>query len=134
MRRLASCLSSYHVGVWEVVMILVMLGVLVVIAAPWIMRRFPTGGAGWQSGTMLVTGVSPRPDDVTGEQFVTITGVINGPTVAEHVVYQRLAVDVNQWPTMGQLFPVAYSAKNPDNWRFTADAPPPPPPPGPIEY
>jgi hypothetical protein len=114
-------------------MILVMLGVLAVIAAPWIMRRFPTGGAGWQSGTMLVTGVSPRPDDVTGEQFVTITGVINGPTVAEHVVYQRLAVDVNQWPTMGQLFPVAYSAKNPDNWRFTADAPPPPPP-GPIEY
>jgi hypothetical protein len=74
----------------------------------------------------MVTGVSPRPDDLTGEQFVTITGVINGPTVNEHVVYQRLAVDVDQWPTMGQLFPVRYSPKNPDNWGF---APPPPPSP-----
>ena len=68
-------------------------------------------------GTLLVTGVSPRPD-VAGEQFVTITGVINGPTVNEHVVYQRLAVDVEQWPTMGTTFPVVYSPKNPDNWSF----------------
>jgi hypothetical protein len=114
--------------VWEIAMILVMLGVLVAIAAPWIMRRRPVG-TDWQHGQLLVTGVSPRPDE-TGEQFVTITGVINGPTVDEHVVYQRLAVDVNQWPTMGQLFPVAYSPKNPDNWRF---APPEGlPPQGPI--
>ena len=55
-------------------------------------------------GTLLVTGVSPRPD-AAGEQFVTITGVINGPTVNEHVVYQRLAVDVEQWPTMGDCSP-----------------------------
>jgi len=34
------------------------------------------------------------------------------------VVYQRLAVDVNAWPTMGQLMPVVYSPKNPDNWFF----------------
>lgn len=107
-------------------MILVLVGALVAIAAPWIMRRRSPGGgggAGWPSGTLLVTGVSPRPDDVTGEQFVTITGVIHGPTVTEHVVYQRLAVDVGQWPTMGQQFSVVYSAKNPDNWRF-AQGPP----------
>ena len=61
-------------------------------------------------GTLLVTGVSPRPD-AAGEQFVTITGVINGPTVNEHVIYQRLAVDVDNWPTMGELFPVVYSPK-----------------------
>jgi hypothetical protein len=107
-------------------MILVMVGVLIVIAGPWLMRRRGPG-ADWPSGTLLVTGVSPRPD-ATGEQFVTITGVINGPTVNEHVVYQRLAIDVDSWPTMGQMFPVAYSAKNPDNWRFAQQDGPPPPP------
>jgi hypothetical protein len=106
-------------------MILVLVGALVVIAAPWIMRRRPVA-VDWPSGTLLVTGVSPRPD-TTGEQFVTITGVINGPTVAEHVVYQRLAVDFDQWPAIGQTFPVAYSPKNPDNWRFAPQEGPPPP-------
>jgi hypothetical protein len=107
-------------------MVLVMIGVLAVIAAPWIRRRRGVGND-WAQGQLLVTGVSPRPDDLTGEQFVTITGVINGPTVNEHVVYQRLAVDVDQWPTMGQLFPVMYSPKNPDNWGFAPQEGPPPP-------
>ena len=75
-------------------------------------------------GNLLVTGVSPRPDE-SGRQFVTITGVINGPTVNEHVVYQRLEVDVDEWPTMGQLFPVVYAPKNPDKWAFAPSAPPP---------
>jgi hypothetical protein len=75
-------------------------------------------------GTMLVTGVSPKPE-AAGPQFVTITGVINGPTVAEHVIYQRLEVDVDDWPTMGQTFPVVYSPKNPDKWAFApSEAPP----------
>ena len=64
----------------------------------------------------VITGVSPRPQ-ATGEQFVTVTGVINGPTVNEHVVYWRYAVDVEHWPSMGELIPVVYSPKNPDNWR-----------------
>ncbi len=108
------------VVMWEFAMVLLLIGALVLLAAPWIRKRQGRGGGvanGWQSGNLLVTGVSPRPD-ATGEQFVTITGVINGPTVAEHVVYQQLAVDVNDWPTMGQLIPVVYSPKNPDNWRF----------------
>ena len=47
-------------------------------------------------------------------------------------IYQRMAVDVEQWPTMGQLIPVVYSTKNPDKWGFGSDeAPPPPPPPPP---
>lgn len=98
-------------------MLLLLIGAIVVLAAPWIMRRRGVGGE-IAHGTLLVTGVSPRPGGVTGEQFVTISGVINGPTVNEHVVYQRLAVDVEQWPTMGQLIPVVYSAKNPDSWSF----------------
>jgi hypothetical protein len=108
----------------EFALIVVFLGAMAVVAAPWIRRRMATPRGEVASGTLLVTGVSPRPD-ADGEQFVTISGVINGPTMAEHVVYQRMVVDVNDWPSMGQLIPVVYSPKNPDNWRF---APPEAPP------
>jgi hypothetical protein len=111
----------------EFAVVLVLLGALAILAAPWIRRRRGIG-SDWVTGTMVVTGVSPRPDDLTGQQFATITGVMNGPTVNEHVVYQRLAVDVDQWPTMGQLFDVVYSPKNPDNWTFAPHHGPPPPP------
>lgn len=118
-------------------MLLLLIGAIALLAAPWIMRSRGVRGEVAQ-GTLLVTGVSPRPTDVTGEQFVTISGVINGPTVNEHVVYQRMAVDVDNWPTMGALFPVVYSPKNPDNWNFAPpeqppmpDRPPMPPPPPP---
>ena len=96
-------------------MLLLLVGALVLVIGPRLRRRGPGNDAA--TGTLLVTGVSPRPD-AAGEQFVTITGVINGPTVNEHVVYQQMAVDVNDWPTMGQLLPVVYSPKNPDNWHF----------------
>ena len=102
-------LQSYHDRVWEFGVLLVLVGAIALLAAPWIMRRRGLRGE-LAHGTLLVTGVSPRPD-ATGEQFVTITGVINGPTVNEHVIYQRMAVDVNNWPTMGELFPVVYSPK-----------------------
>lgn len=110
-------MQSYHVCVWEIVVIILIVGALVVLAAPWL-RRKPNG----ESGTLLVTGVSPRPD-VTGEQFVTIAGVISGPTVNEHEVYGRMAIDVTQWPTVGQLISVVYSPKNPDNWNFAPTPP-----------
>jgi hypothetical protein len=109
--------------VLQIVIIVVLIGALIALAAPWIMRRRGTG-ADWVNGNLLVTGVSPRPD-AAGEQFVTITGVINGPTVDEHVVYQRLAIDVEHWPIMGQLYPVMYAPRNPDKWAF---APPQPAP------
>jgi hypothetical protein len=113
---------------WEFAVLLLIIGALVLVLGPRFMRnRGPRGEMA--QGTLLVTGVSPRPD-ATGEQFVTISGVINGPTVNEHVVYQRLAVDVDSWPTMGQLMPVMYSPKNPDSWFFAPPAQPPgvPPP------
>ncbi len=106
-------------SVWEFFVLLLIVGALVLIIGPRFMKRGPRPGSALAYGTLLVTGVSPRPD-ADGEQFVTITGVISGPTVREHVVYQRLALDVNNWPTMGQLFDVAYSPKNPDNWRFAS--------------
>ena len=107
-------------------MLVLLVGVVVLIAAPWIMRRrgIRGGPGGMAHGDLLVTGVSPRPDE-SGRQFVTITGVINGPTVNEHIVYQRLEVDVDEWPTMGQLFPVVYAPNNPDKWAFAPSEPPP---------
>ena len=109
---------------WEFAVLLLIIGALVLVVGPRFMRRGPRGEA--LQGTLLVTGVSPRPD-ATGQQFVTISGVINGPTVDEHVVYQRMAVDVDSWPTMGQLIPVVYSPKNPDNWNFAPPEPTDPP-------
>ena len=99
----------------ELASVLLIVGALALIVGPRLMRRGPRGEA--VRGTLLVTGVSPRPDD-QGQHFVTISGVIKGPTVDEHVVYQRLCVDAAHWPTMGELIPVVYSPKNPDNWSF----------------
>ncbi|OBF14245.1 hypothetical protein A5730_01835 [Mycobacterium sp. ACS4054] len=107
---------------WEFGVLILLLAVLAVALAQRFGPRGPRGEL--LNGTLLVTGVSPRPE-ATGEQFVTIAGVINGPTVSEHAVYQRMAVDADNWPTMGQLFPVVYSPKNPDNWRFAPSEPPP---------
>ena len=102
-------------GVWEFGVLFLLLAVLGVLLAQRFIQRGPRGDLA--SGTLLVTGVSPRPDAL-GEQFVTIAGVINGPTIDEHAVYQRMAVDVEHWPIVGQLMPVVYSPKNPDNWTF----------------
>jgi hypothetical protein len=96
---------------------LVLVTVLVIILAPRFIRRGPRADA--LSGTLLITGVSPRPE-AAGEQYVTITGVIDGPTINEHTVYQRMAVNVDKWPTVGELKPVVYSQRNPDNWAFAS--------------
>ena len=86
----------------------------------------PGGGGQNTSGTLLVTGVSAGAES-DGSQFVTITGVINGPTVREHEVYARMQMAVGTAPSMGQLMPVVYSAKNPDKWGIVATPPPAPP-------
>jgi hypothetical protein len=124
------------VGVWEFAVLLLLLGAIALVVVPRLRKGGPRGGPGRElmHGTLLVTGVSPRPD-ADGEQFVTISGVINGPTVNEHVVYQRMVVPVTAWPSMGQLMPVVYSPKNPDKWGFAPPEPiepPPPPPPAPY--
>lgn len=101
---------------WEFGALLLLLAVLAVFLAPRFLRSGP--GADAQDGTVLVTGVSPRPE-ATGAQYVTITGVLHGPTVDEHEVYQRYAIDVSKWPSVGDLLPVRYSPRNPDNWNLT---------------
>jgi hypothetical protein len=124
---------SYHVGVVEFAIILLLVGALVLIVGPRMMRR-RGASSDWLQGRLLITGVSPRPDGVSGEQFVTITGVINGPTLNEYTVYTRLAVDVNDWPSMGQLHDVMYSPKNPEKWAFGTRPEPLQPPPDQQPY
>ncbi|WP_407665631.1 hypothetical protein [Mycolicibacillus parakoreensis] len=105
---------------WDFWVLLLIIATIAVLAAPLLKKwRRPSDA---QEGTLLITGVSPRPDDVTGEQYVTLAGVINGPTVSEYSVYRRTAVDVADWPKMGELRPVVYSQRNPDNWQFSAAA------------
>jgi hypothetical protein len=116
-RRRDSWLQSYHGVVWEIGMLLLLVAILAMFVAPRLIRRGPS--ADQLSGTLLITGVSPRPD-AAGEQYVTITGVIDGPTVNEYTVYQRMAVNVENWPAVGDLRPVVYSQRNPDKWAFAS--------------
>ncbi|BBZ27443.1 hypothetical protein MMAD_17380 [Mycolicibacterium madagascariense] len=117
---------------FEFVVLLLIVGAIVLLLAPRIRRgRGGLGGPGAQpaQGTLLVTGVAAGPES-NGSHNVTITGVINGPTVREHEVYSRMVMNVGASPAIGQLLPVVYSPKNPDKWGFApTDAPPPPPPP-----
>ncbi|MFN8070338.1 MAG: hypothetical protein U0R66_00765 [Mycobacterium sp.] len=103
----------------EFAVLLLILGALALVVGPRLMaRRGPRGQM--VQGTLLVTGVSASKSgpDSSGQQSVTITGVINGPNVNEHVVYQQLFVDAGGAPTMGQLIPVVYAPNNPDKWFF----------------
>ena len=54
-------------------MLALVLGALALVLGPRLMRRGPRGELA--QGTLLVTGVSPRPD-VPGEQFVTLTDAV----------------------------------------------------------
>jgi hypothetical protein len=107
--------------VWEIFSVVILAAFAAGFLAPRFFRQGP--GANALSGTLLITGVSPRPD-AAGEQIVTITGVIDGPTLNEYTVYQRMTADVEKWPTVGELKPVVYSERNPDKWAFAPPGPP----------
>ncbi len=81
---------------------------LIAVLAYFLLRGYPARPAG-RSGqrTLLVTGV-PRPD--AGQQYVTTPGSSLGPRSMS--TPYRMAVDVDQWPTAGQILPVVFSPKN----------------------
>ncbi|RIS68908.1 hypothetical protein [Mycobacteroides abscessus] len=141
---------------WEFLVLLLIGGSLALLIMQMRRGRQAQPGMNAVQGTLLVTGVSPRPEGVTGEQLVTITGALNGPTVAEYITYRQIVRDVNDWPRIGDLIPVLYPLKNPDRWNILLaplpgptpqqypsgpppmenidpSPPPPPPPPGPVE-
>jgi hypothetical protein len=101
--------------VWEILSVLLLIALIVSLLAPRLLRQ--RASADSLSGTLLITGVSPRPD-APGEQYVTITGVIDGPTIRDYTVYLRMTADLEHWPTVGELKPVVYSQRNPDRWIF----------------
>ena len=105
---------------WEILSVLLLIALGLGLLAPRLFRQRPSGDS--LSGTLLITGVSPRPDAI-GEQYVTITGVIDGPTVTDYTVYQRITADVDRWPTVGELKPVVYSQRNPERWAFAPTEP-----------
>lgn len=110
----------------NLVWLLMILAALALLIVPMMRaRRGPRGEM--MRGTLLVTGVSGSKSgaDASGQQLMTITGVINGPTVNEHVVYQQMAVDAAASPRMGEIIDVVYSPKNPDNWFFAPVQQPP---------
>ncbi|WP_228003007.1 hypothetical protein [Nocardia australiensis] len=69
-----------------------------------------------ETGSLYLTGVSPRPD-APGEQFVTITGNLTGPSVPSTVVYGRFAWDVNSWPAVGDYLTVVYPTGKPERFQ-----------------
>lgn len=68
-------------------------------------------------GTLYLTGVSPRPDAV-GEQFVTLTGNLTGPTEPGTVVYGRFVWEVREWPSIGDTLTVVYPPGKPQKWQI----------------
>ncbi|WP_040737708.1 hypothetical protein [Nocardia tenerifensis] len=99
-------------------MLLIMIVALVGTVAIYLRGRGTRPPAQAETGTLYITGVSPRPHDLTGEQYVTITGNVTGPTVQGAVVYGRFAWDVNAWPAIGDVLTVAYPAGKPERWRI----------------
>lgn len=71
-----------------------------------------------EEGTLYITGVSPPPD-APGEQYVTITGKLTGPSVPGKVVYGRFVWDTKSWPATGDLLTVVYPAGKPDRWQIS---------------
>ncbi len=101
----------------QLVFIVVIVGALVSMLMMYRRGRGRFGPVNTESGTLYVTGVSPRPA-AQGEQYVTITGTISGPSVASETVYGRYAWDVNQWPSPGDAIPVAYPPGKPQHWNL----------------
>ncbi|WP_175041323.1 hypothetical protein [Nocardia terpenica] len=102
----------------QLVFVVVIAGALVGLFAMY--RRGRQGAPAFEaeSGTLRVTGVSPRPEP-QGDQYVTITGIISGPSVpAGETVYGRFAWDVNQWPSAGEDIPVVYPPGKPGQWQL----------------
>jgi hypothetical protein len=102
--------------VWEFLALLLIGGSLVLVIIQVRRGRQAQPGMNAVEGTLLVTGVSPRPEGAIGGQLVTISGALNGPTVAEYITYRQIVRDVSDWPRIGDLIPVVYSPKNPERW------------------
>jgi hypothetical protein len=99
-------------------MLLIMVAALVGLIMVYVRGRRGFQPAQPETGSLYLTGVSPRPD-AEGEQFVTITGNLTGPSVPGIVVYGRFAWDVNAWPAIGDYITVIYPPGKPERFQVT---------------
>jgi len=105
-------------GGMEFAMLVILTAVVVALVVSYRRSRGPARPpAEPEYGTLHLTGVSPRPQAM-GEQFVTVTGDLTGPSVAPTRVYRRLVWDGAQWPQIGQDWPVVYPVGKPDRWQL----------------
>ncbi len=108
---------AYHGGVFELAMLAVMVAALVgMLVLVFRGRRGTALPQDAEVGSLYLTGVSPRPDAM-GEQFVTLTGNLSGPSEPGKVVYGRLVWDAAYWPAIGDTLTVAYPPGKPDRWQ-----------------
>jgi hypothetical protein len=105
------------VGMVQFAMLVIMVAALVSLVVLYMRGRNGSKLAQGESGSLYVTGVSPRPDAI-GEQYVTITGNLTGPSVPGTVVYGRFAWDVNNWPAIGDYMPAVYPPGKPERWQL----------------
>jgi hypothetical protein len=101
----------------QIVFIVVIAGALVTTVMMYLRGRGRPVSAHAEFGTLHVMGVSPRPA-AQGEQYVTITGTLTGPSVPGETVYGRYAWDVDQWPSPGDQIPVSYPPGKPRHWQI----------------
>lgn len=105
----------------EFAMLIILVAVVVALLVSY---RRSRGGVGHppvepEYGSLRITGVSPRPQAM-GEQFVTITGDLTGPSVPPTVVYRQFIWDGAHWPQVGEDLPVVYPVGKPDRWQPVA--------------
>nr|WP_051133258.1 hypothetical protein [Nocardia paucivorans] len=104
--------------VFEIAMLVIMMGALAGMLALVLRgRRGARMPEQAEVGTLYLTGVSPRPDAM-GEQFVTLTGNLTGPTVPGTVVYGRFVWDAAAWPSIGDTLTVVYPPGKPQQWQI----------------
>ncbi len=103
---------------YEFASLLMLVAVLAALIVMWFRGRGPgREPAVPERGSLLLTGVSPRPD-ADGAQYVTISGTLSGPTVPGEVVYGRFAWDTKQWPSVGSTVEVVYPSGKPQHWQI----------------
>lgn len=100
-------------------MLIIMVGALAGVLALYLRGRRGVQLTEPEVGTLYLTGVSPRPDAM-GEQFVTLTGNLTGPSVPGEVVYGRFVWDVGNWPSIGDTLTVVYPPGKPQRWQIAA--------------
>ncbi len=79
------------------------------ISCPW---PIPRGPEIWPARTPALSQPATDIGASSSHRRIIIT------TVNEYAVYQRMVVDVDQWPTVGQILPVVYSPRTTDCFIF----------------